>query len=59
MPQTRAALPQARDRFQGHLIQGSKDAIERSRELLRSTERLVRPGLPIVSKQPSDGTLKP
>ena len=57
MPQTKAALRRVHDNFQGHLIQGSKEAIERSRELLRRTEALVRPGLP-VSKQPSDETHK-
>ncbi|MDG4884123.1 hypothetical protein [Mesorhizobium sp. WSM4884] len=44
----------AREIFQHQLIQGSRDAINRSYELLRRTERLVRPGLPIISKQVSD-----
>lgn len=59
MRQSKTALPRARDPFQDQLIQGSKDAIERSRELLRRTERLVRPGMPIVSAQPSDEAPNP
>lgn len=59
MRQTRTPPPRARETFQDQLIQSSKDAIERSRELLRRTERLVRPGLPIVSAQPSDETPNP
>ncbi|RUX34410.1 hypothetical protein EOA23_02360 [Mesorhizobium sp. M2A.F.Ca.ET.042.01.1.1] len=59
MRQTRTALPRAREHFQDQLIQGSKDAIKRSRELLRRTERLVRSGVPIVSEQPSNEVPNP
>lgn len=59
MRQARTALPRAREPFQDQLIQGSKDAIKRSRELLRRTERVVRSEPPFVSEQPSDETPNP
>ncbi|MDX8466161.1 hypothetical protein RFM26_10755 [Mesorhizobium sp. VK23B] len=54
MPEDKVPRRPARATFQNQLVQGSRDAINRSYKLLRRTERLVRPGLPILPKQVFD-----